>query len=85
MTCHDLEEALDDFLSGDLAPEARAAFDAHLAACAPCRDHVRGYRRTIRAVKDVLAEEGRDPSPAFAAAIVDVLVAASRRKRNVLD
>lgn len=58
-----MAEALD----GALAPEARAAFDAHLASCAACR---RQYEALDAAVSLFEAVPAPEPSPAFVAEVV---------------
>ncbi len=40
MHCHTLEDNLWLYLYQEMPPEERAAADAHLQACAPCRAHV---------------------------------------------
>ena len=85
MTCRDLDDAIDDLLSDDLACEARAACETHLAVCASCRAHVTSYRKTILAVKDACADDDGDLPADLADEIVAIAVAASRRKRGTLD
>lgn len=53
MTCRELTEFLDDYVAGALPEARRAAFDAHLAACADCRNYLASYRRTVGLVKAV--------------------------------
>lgn len=38
--CLDIDEILCDYLDGTLAPERKAAFDAHIHDCAPCQELV---------------------------------------------
>ncbi|MFO0873131.1 MAG: zf-HC2 domain-containing protein [Phycisphaerales bacterium] len=47
LTCRQLIEFLDDYVADRLAPEVRAAFDAHLAECGPCVHYLSDYRQTI--------------------------------------
>jgi anti-sigma factor RsiW len=51
MICTDLTPLLSDLLDGDLPADARAAAEAHLAACAGCRGEYRALRRTVRFVR----------------------------------
>ena len=46
MTMCDNQDLLVGYLYDDLAPEARAAFDAHLRVCAGCRQDVAALRST---------------------------------------
>lgn len=56
MTCRELNEFLADYSSGDLLPEVRARFEAHLLHCASCVAYVRSYTQTIRLAR----ASGRD-------------------------
>jgi len=38
LSCRDMERALGDYVADAVPPEAKEAMDAHLAACAPCRE-----------------------------------------------
>jgi anti-sigma factor RsiW len=48
--CRELEPALAPYVDGESAPQDRAAVDAHLQRCPPCRDRVAGER----AIRDAL-------------------------------
>jgi hypothetical protein len=41
MKCEDIKACLPDFLTGELSPKAKAAAEAHLAACPACADELR--------------------------------------------
>ena len=47
MNCKDLEELLDDYVDGVLAPEQRTAAEAHLERCAGCREEVKRLRSLL--------------------------------------
>ena len=48
ITCRELVEFLDQYISGEM-PAARAVvFQEHLAGCPDCVNYVDSYRRTIR-------------------------------------
>lgn len=47
LTCKALIDFLDDYVDGNLAPDARAEFDAHLAHCPQCVDYLKTYRETM--------------------------------------
>ena len=55
--CRDVEARLTPYVDGESAGDVRRAIDAHLTACAPCRDEAaaeRGGRELIREHRDVL-------------------------------
>jgi anti-sigma factor RsiW len=56
MTCRELSDFLDDYLAGDLSPDVRGRFEAHLGECPGCVVYLRGYRDTV----GLLREMGRD-------------------------
>lgn len=58
MTCRELIEFLVDYASGDLSPEERARFDAHLAICPACVNYLQNYRAVVELVQ--AAEAGED-------------------------
>lgn len=47
LTCRELVEQVTDYLEGALDGPARARFEAHLAACQGCEDHLDQVRRTV--------------------------------------
>lgn len=60
MTCTESEEYMTLDLYGDLPPEQRALYEAHLANCAQCR----AAREQVRGLHEVLAQRPRlEPSP----------------------
>lgn len=58
MNCKDFEENLQLFLYDEVAPEQRASWEAHLAACAGCRARLEEARR----LSQVLSERS-SPQP----------------------
>ena len=60
MECREFEEYMTLDLYGDLPPERRAPYEAHLANCATCR----AAREQVRGLHEVLAQRpGLEPSP----------------------
>ena len=57
MTCRELADFIADYLSGDLAPAARAGFVRHLELCVNCRRYLAGYEETIRLGRQAFADE----------------------------
>ena len=71
MTCHDARESFSALVDEALAPEERAALDAHLYGCADCRRELERFRRTVALLPGV--EPARAP-----AGFVDRVLAATR-------
>lgn len=46
MKCQDCVEFLDDYISGELAPEQRRVFEEHTGLCPPCLTYLESYRAT---------------------------------------
>lgn len=74
VNCKELIDFLDEYRTGALAPERRAAFDAHLAICRHCRDYLRTYEQTI-AMSRRSMEDGAASTlpPELARAILDAV------------
>jgi len=62
-THDDIRERLVDYLYGQLEGQARAAFQAHLDACAACRVEVTGAERARAVARDVVRRPLADPVP----------------------
>ena len=73
MTCQEMTEFLDEYVSGDLAAEVRGRFEAHLMLCRDCVAYLRGYRETVALVRetgdDLAAEPPADVPPELLRAI----------------
>ena len=74
--CRDVADLATDATEGALASELRAAFDAHVAHCAPCREHLRGLARVVAILGSV-----REPAPPVPEAVVDAFRQRFRRAR----
>jgi anti-sigma factor RsiW len=64
VTCPVLSERLDQYVDGELAPDARRDVEAHLAACAACR----GTRSAIERLGDLVRRQLSDPAGGAASA-----------------
>jgi len=62
-THDDIRDRLVDYLYGQLDGDARAAYQAHLGACAACRDEVTGAERARAVAREVVRRPLADPVP----------------------
>jgi anti-sigma factor RsiW len=78
MTCRELVEFLADYLAGELAPEVRRVFEAHLADCPECATYLRGYADAIRLAR-ACAEADDAVPPEVPERLVRAIAAARRQ------
>jgi anti-sigma factor RsiW len=78
MTCRELVEFLEAYVSAGLAGDVRARFDAHLAECPDCVAYVRTYEQTIRLGRDAFAAQDSLPGDVPEELVLGIL--AARRK-----
>ena len=78
LTCRELIDFLAAYLDGELAPEARAAFEAHLSLCPNCVDYLSSYRETIRLGLQACEPDAELPAD-VPPELVDAILAACRR------
>lgn len=79
MTCRELIEFLNDYLSDDLGADERRRFDAHLEECADCVAYLDGYQRTVGLAQDAFGAADAPVPPDVPQALVDAIMAARRR------
>lgn len=84
MTCRELNDFLADYVSGDLLPEVRGRFEAHLLSCPACASYVRSYRDAVRLARSSGTSLEQQLLPAdvpeeLVAAILDSTVAGGGR------
>jgi hypothetical protein len=78
MNCKEFEDYLTLDLYGELPPEQRAAYEAHLAGCVHCQ----ATREQVRGLHQVLAQRPRpEPSPDFLVECRQALAEALDRER----
>ncbi|MFQ5876596.1 MAG: anti-sigma factor family protein [Acidobacteriota bacterium] len=56
-TCKDIFDLLSDYLDGDLAPERREAFEAHMSQCPPCVEYLDSLRQTQTIARSLRCEQ----------------------------
>jgi anti-sigma factor RsiW len=47
MTCREIIDFLVQYLDGELTPQQRDGFEAHLAICPDCVEYLHTYRQTV--------------------------------------
>ena len=47
MTCKEVADFIVDYVAGELSPEVREVFDAHLRVCPNCREYLALYGTTM--------------------------------------
>ncbi|MFM9917585.1 MAG: anti-sigma factor family protein [Rhizobacter sp.] len=80
MTCREFADFIGEYLSGELSPQTRAAFEQHLRLCVNCERYLTGYQESVRLGK--LAFEDGDAAATDAAVpqdLLDAILAARRR------
>jgi anti-sigma factor RsiW len=68
-------ELLMEYMEGTLAPEVRAALDAHVAGCERCVAFIESYQQTPRILRETTARE-------MPADLQESLLAALRARRS---
>ena len=56
ITCRELIEFLDRYLSGELPPDRVLEFERHLAVCPACVAYVASYRETVELGKRLVTD-----------------------------
>jgi anti-sigma factor RsiW len=84
MNCSRVRNTLSEYIDGALAPAARYAVEAHLAACATCREECEAQRRMARLLLEM---PHRQLGPGFDAALQAKLLALgpAPRRTGILD
>jgi anti-sigma factor RsiW len=76
-----LADFIADYLSGELAPPARATFERHLQVCPNCVAYLSNYRDTIALGRRAFADDGASVPDNVPDGLVDAILA-SRRTRG---
>jgi Putative zinc-finger len=56
VTCREFADFMGDYLSGELPPALRGAFDHHLSLCVNCQRYLASYRATVALGKQAFAD-----------------------------
>jgi len=78
MTCREFVNFVMLYLDGELSPEQRRDFEAHLDECPDCVRYLQQYQETVAAIGDQAAEV----PAAIPEDLVQAIVAARDRQRG---
>lgn len=78
VTCHDIEDFIDDYLAGELPERQRMVFEFHLKICRECREYLAAYRRTMEVSKLAIHSD----QPDMSGTMPDDLIRAIREARR---
>lgn len=57
MTCREVADVIQDYLSGELTPAVRGEFERHLEVCPTCRHYIALYEAAIELGRAVCDDE----------------------------
>ena len=81
LTCREVADFLMAYEDGELAPEARAEFDAHLAVCPDCVAYLASYRTTVALGRRAFADEDAAAAQHVPEDLVAGVLAARKRRK----
>ena len=79
MTCREVAGFLGDYRAGDLEPDLRVRFEAHLALCPECVEYLRSYEATIRLAKGSFGQAGQPLAEQVPPRLVDAILRSLRK------
>jgi anti-sigma factor RsiW len=79
VTCREFTDFLMDYLSGELAPDARSSFDAHLQVCPNCDRYLTSYRESVELGKHAFEDEQAPVPSTVPEELVKAIMAARSR------
>lgn len=78
MSCRQIIEFLEKYISGELSALEKLKFEAHLALCRDCRQYLSSYKQTILLAKSI----GGEPLDEACRSIPEDLVIAILKARS---
>ena len=78
MTCREFADFMADYLSGELAPDSRVAFEHHLRLCVNCRRYLAGYEETMKLGKRAFADDDQTVPAEVPNELVQAILTARR-------
>lgn len=79
LTCRDFVLFLDEYLSGSLAEDRRALFNAHLAQCPSCVTYMKTYQAAVELGRAVLPGSEAPVPKEVPEELVQAILAARKR------
>ena len=79
MTCREFADFMMDYLSGELAPDARQQFDIHLSLCSNCRKYLASYAEIVKLGKRAFDDDEAALPAEVPEDLVKAIIAACRR------
>lgn len=79
MTCRQFAEFILDYLTGDLGPDERTAFERHLSRCPHCPEYLNQYKATIEAGRAAFADEDGELPGEVPEELVEAILASRRQ------
>jgi len=79
VTCRELVEFLDDYLSGSLPEAQRASFNAHLAQCPSCVAYMKTYEASVRLGRAALTHSDDPVAKKAPERLIQAILAARRK------
>ena len=78
MTCREFADFMLDYLSGEISPESRTAFEDHLSRCSSCRTYLSSYEETVKLGKRALDDDTAAVPGDVPEELVNAILAARR-------
>jgi len=72
ITCRQLIEFIEDYMSGDLEDPSREDFERHLRVCPSCRAYLASYRETIEMARGAFTDPTTLPPELMTAILATV-------------
>lgn len=82
VTCREADEFIDDYLSGELPEKQRRIFERHISLCAPCRDYLARYRKSIDLCRDNFYGEDQEQGQAVPEEIIRGIINARKESER---
>jgi anti-sigma factor RsiW len=76
VTCREFADFIAEYLSGELPPDSRSAFEHHLRLCVNCQRYLAGYRETVKLGKAAFADDDAALPPHVPDELVRAILAA---------